>query len=434
MSDLRIFEVAETLPDYALLYARSDELGKDVVVIGRGTQRGQSIFLGGSLRGWAWGATDMVPRWGENQISLADGSSLYATFDQGGKANECQLSSGDSGGAVFIKDGGAWKLAGINFSVRSSVSTTASSPEFTAALFDTRGFYDLSHDLISESAPVPTGFHAVRMSARMPWIQSIIAPALVNISSRAKVGGGDKVAIAGFIVTGDPTRDKRVLLRGIGPSLSANGVTGALADPSLELHDSDGRLLASNNDWQSSQAAAIQTTGLAPSDLKDAAILAVIRPGSYTAVLRGINDRSGIALVEVYDLEPTAGPRLANLSGRAFVGLGDDVLIGGVIFHSASDSLLLRALGPSLATHGVTDALSDPLIEVYDADGTLLGRNDNWVENGNASAIIKSELAPNDNRESAILLTPGVGSYTVVVRGAGETTGIGLVEAFILAR
>jgi hypothetical protein len=175
-SELRIFEVTETLPTYAPLYSRSDELGQDIVVIGRGTQRGNPVLLEGTLRGWNWGPGDGVQRWGENQISQANGNSLHATFDQNGKANEAQLSSGDSGGAVFINDSGEWKLAGINYAIDGTVSITPTSAGFDAALFDTRGFYDSSQQLISGTAPVPTGFYALRISEELPWIQSIISP------------------------------------------------------------------------------------------------------------------------------------------------------------------------------------------------------------------------------------------------------------------
>lgn len=433
IGDLRIFEVAETFPGYAPLYSRSDEQGRDLVVIGRGTQRGDPILQNGTLHGWQWGPGDDVQRWGENQVSTANGTSLYVTFDEQGKPNECMLSSGDSGGASFINDGGVWKLAGINYGIRSTVASTAGGTEFTAALFDTRGFYDLSHTLITGKTAVPTGFYAMRMSAKLPWIQSVIAPALVNISMRANVGVAEKVAIAGFILTGDAGQEKRLLLRGIGPSLSASGVTGCLSDPALELYDEHGTLLASNDNWGRAQLAAIDATGLAPTNPNEAAIMARLAPGGYTVVLRGANDSTGVGLVEVYDLEPTTGPRLANLSARALTGSGANVLIGGVTFRSTTDLLLLRACGPSLLARGLTGAVSDPLIELYNADGVLLGENDNWRDNANAAVIANTSLAPNDNREGAILLAPGPGSYTVIVRGAGETSGVALVEAFILS-
>ncbi|MGZ4967816.1 MAG: hypothetical protein ACXV97_11620, partial [Chthoniobacterales bacterium] len=122
-----------------------------------------------------------------------------------------------------------------------------------------------------------------------------------------------------------------------------------------------------------------------------------------------------------------------NLSARAVVGQGDDVLIAGVTLHSATDSLLLRASGPSLLGQGIVNPLSDPTIELRDSDGNLLAQNDNWPDNDNAADISKTGLTPNDTRESALLLQPGAGIYTVIVRGAQQTSGVGLVEAFIVA-
>ena len=165
--DLRMFEVAETLPSYAPLYSRSDEQGLNVVVIGRGTQRGDPIYSGTTLNGWSWGAGDGVQRWGENQITRAMFGRIYATFDRNGNANEADLSSGDSGGALFINDAGVWKLAGINSEVEGPFSTTPGGPGFNAAIFDGRGLYGSDLQLMAGSAPVPTGFYAVRRTSRL---------------------------------------------------------------------------------------------------------------------------------------------------------------------------------------------------------------------------------------------------------------------------
>ena len=176
-NDLRIFEVAETFPSFAPLYSRSDEKGRNVMVIGRGTQRGDPVYSNGIPRGWSWGPGDGVQRWGENQVRSTQGNLLYMTFDQNGGSNEAHLSSGDSGGATFINDAGVWKLAGINYAVDNGVSTTPGGAVFNAALFDTRWFYDAYGQLITGSDPVPNGFYAIRMSDRLQWIQSIISGA-----------------------------------------------------------------------------------------------------------------------------------------------------------------------------------------------------------------------------------------------------------------
>ncbi|HWX17592.1 MAG TPA: TIGR03118 family protein [Chthoniobacterales bacterium] len=263
---------------------------------------------------------------------------------------------------------------------------------------------------------------------------------LVNISTRASIGTGDNVAIAGFIIHTDPpalTGTKRVLLRGLGPSLKVNGVPvpGRLADPFLELHDINGMLIESNDNWMNSpERAAIMASGLAPTDLHESAILRTLIAGTnYTAILRGVNNTTGIGLVEVYDLEPTIDTHLANISGRAFVSTGDDVLIGGVIVRGdAPEEVLFRAIGPSLTAKGVKNALQDPTLDLYDVQGTLIAHNDDWMTSPQKSAIIASGLAPTDPRESAIIDTPAAGNYTAIVRGENNTTGVGLVEAYRL--
>jgi hypothetical protein len=279
---------------------------------------------------------------------------------------------------------------------------------------------------------------------------SSVVPAqrqLVNISTRAAIGTGDNVAIAGFIIHIDPpalTGSKRVLLRGLGPSLKVNGVPipGRLADPFLELHDINGTLIESNDNWMNSpERAAIIASGLAPTDPHESAILRTLIAGTnYTAVLRGVNNTTGIGLVEVYDLEPTNDTHLANISGRAFVSTGDDVLIGGVIVRGdATEQVLFRALGPSLTPKGVTDALQDPTLDLYDVDGNRVAHNDNWMEEpdgtpnpARTAEIRATGLAPTDPRESAILETPAPGNYTAIVRGKNNTTGVALVEAYRL--
>ena len=237
---------------------------------------------------------------------------------------------------------------------------------------------------------------------------------------------------------------KRVILRGLGPSLNVNGtpVPGRLADPFLELHDINGTLIESNDNWMDSpEKADIIASGLAPSDPLESAILRTLRADTnYTAILRGVNNTTGIGLVEVYDLEPTTNTHLANISGRAFVSIGDDVLIGGVIVRGdAPEQVLFRAIGPSLATKGVTDALQDPTLDLYDVQGNLIAHNDNWMEEpdgtpnpARTAEITATGLAPTDPRESAILATPTPGNYTAIVRGKNNTTGVGLAEAYRL--
>jgi hypothetical protein len=442
-SDLRIYRVLQIFPSFAPLYGGNAEIGKHLVVIGRGTRRGPGIFLNGTLQGWSWGAGDGITRWGENDVSSiipvpSLGDMLFASFDQNGRPNEAHLSSGDSAGALFIDDAGVWKLAGINYAVDGPFYTDAAGGgAFLGALFDKRGFYEGDappYAPVTGDAPVPSGFYATRLSSNRAWIDSVIGPGMPNISSRAFVDVGDDATIAGFIVRGDKAQPKQVVVRGIGPSLKVNAAPfpGRLLDPTLELRDSRNVLLFFNDNWRLSlQKSAIEASGLAPTDDNEAAIIAALSPGSYTAILRGANNSSGIGLLEVYDADNGNDPEFVNLSTRARVGRDDKVLIGGVIVRAARRKILFRALGPSLAAQ-LTGTLVDPELELHDTNGTLITSNDNWPDAPNRDEIIASTLAPTDIRESVIFVATPPGNYTAIVRGAGGAAGIGLLELYLL--
>ncbi|MDQ6809646.1 MAG: PKD domain-containing protein, partial [Verrucomicrobiota bacterium] len=257
---------------------------------------------------------------------------------------------------------------------------------------------------------------------------------LLNIAGRVFAEGGDKVGIGGFIVRGAGT--KRVMVRAIGPSLKVDGnpVPGRMQDPTLELHDANGGVL-SNDNWRSSQDAEIQQTGLAPSDDRESAIVKRLAAGVYTAIIKSADGSPGLGVVEIYDLEPTNGDELGNLSVRATVGTDDRVLIDGVILGGgAPKRIVFRALGPSVKVNGnsVPGTLSDPTLELHDGNGVLVRSNDNWKDAINSAEIQSSGLAPEDERESAILMPLSPGSYTSIVRGVNSTTGIGLAEAYKL--
>ena len=171
-------------------------------------------------------------------------------------------------------------------------------------------------------------------------------------------------------------------------------------------------------------------TGIPPKNDLESAIVATLAPGHYTAVLAGNNAGTGNGLVEVYDLESGTDSTLGNVSTRGFVGVGDNAMIGGLIIGSGDTPIVvLRAIGPTLASAGITNPLLDPTIELHDGNGTVIGFNDDW-KNGQAQAVVATQFAPSDDRESAIVafLTPG--NYTAVVRGKGNTTGVALVEVY----
>lgn len=440
-SDLRIFEVAETFPSYAPLYPRGDEIGQHLVVIGRGTRRGSTILVNGQPCGWDSGANDSVQRWGENVVSdirvlSGFGEMLYSLFDQNGLPDEAYLSGGDSGGAVFLNDGGIWKLAALNTDVDGPFYLgPGGTLPFSGALYDQRGCYTADGTFISGNVPVPAGFYSSRISSRLSWIYSVIDPGFANISTRALVGTGERMSIAGFIIQGDAAQARTVAIRGLGPSVQAGNVPvpGRLADPVLELHDAKGAVLFSNDNWRGPQATEIQSRGLAPGSEKEAVIIASLAAGNYTVVTGGSGGGTGIGLIEVYDLDQRGDSRLINISGRGFVGPGDDALISGLIGRSLTKRLLVRALGPELAAHGVTNHLADPFLELHDANGTVLSANNNWKDAPNSSEITGSGLAPLDDRESAILVPFPPGSYTAIVRSAdGTGTGVALLEAYLV--
>ena len=254
-----------------------------------------------------------------------------------------------------------------------------------------------------------------------------------NISTRARIDSGENALIAGFIVTG--SAPKKVAVRALGPTLANSNVAGFLPDPTVDLRNSTGAQLATNNNWmEGASAAEVQAAGLAPANHLESAFVITLAPNeTYTAVVRGNGTDAGVALVEVYDLNPTADSLLANLSTRAPVASGNNVMIGGFILAggSGSNKVVVRALGLSLAQFGISNPLSDPTLALHDANGTLIASNDNWKEPDRA-AIESIGLAPSHIFESAILTTLSPGNYTAIVASQTGDSGVGLVEFYNL--
>jgi sugar lactone lactonase YvrE len=260
---------------------------------------------------------------------------------------------------------------------------------------------------------------------------------LINISTRASVQTGAGITIAGFIATG--TDSKTVVLRGLGPRLGQPpfNLQGVLADPVLSLFDGNQNppsLLAMNNNWkQSPDQAAIQAMGFAPKNDSESAILHTLQPGKYTAQLAGINNTTGVGLVEVYDTNTGAFAELTNISTRGFVGTGANILIGGFIVSGGNGSIqvVLRGLGPRLGQppFNLQGVLADPVLTLFDSNGTVLYTNNNWKDK-QPGAIVATGLAPKNDSESAIVITLPSGRYSVQLSGNGGTTGLGLVEVY----
>jgi hypothetical protein len=262
-----------------------------------------------------------------------------------------------------------------------------------------------------------------------------------NLSTRTQVGTGTNIAVVGFVVGPGPS--KTVLIRAVGPGLSSFGVGGTLTDPRIDLYDSANKLVASNDNWSTTTvngATTFSTVGAfnLGTGSRDAALTATLAPGSYTAQVSGVANVSGIALVEVYDVTGTA--RLMNLSTRAQVGTGSGILISGLVVAPGGGTrkILVRAVGPTLSSFGVSGFLADPAIAVIDSGNTQIASNDNWASN-NAAALTSAfsqagafALGAN-SRDAALLvdLQPG-GSYTIQVSGVGNTSGVALVEVYDL--
>jgi hypothetical protein len=255
----------------------------------------------------------------------------------------------------------------------------------------------------------------------------------LNLSTRMRVQTGDNVGIGGFIITG--TAPKQVLLRAIGPSLTQFGVPDALADPVLELHGPGAFGTITNDNWRDDpvQEALILATGISPTNDLESAIDATLAPGAYTAIVRGNGNTSGVALIEVYDLSQAVLAKLANISTRAFVSTGNNIVIGGFLLggHNGDDRIVVRGIGPSLTAAGVPNALANPTLQLRDGNGALLAANDDWQNDPvQAAELTAAGLAPTNNLESGIAAILPPGPYTALLAGLNNGTGIGLVEVY----
>jgi DNA-binding beta-propeller fold protein YncE len=257
----------------------------------------------------------------------------------------------------------------------------------------------------------------------------------LNLSTRLHVLTDANIGIGGVIIPG--TDPKRVVVRGIGPSLSGVGITNPLADPILELHGPNGFITITNDNWMdAADHQLIVDLGLAPTNNLESAILVTLNPGQYTAQLRGNNNGTGVGVVEFYDVGQGVASKLGNISTRGFVSTGSDIMIAGFILGGGgggTDNIIVRAIGPSLTQFGIPNAMGNPQLELRDSTGTLLIQNDDWQDDqGQAELISATGLAPTDPHEAAIYQTLGPGTYTALLSGVGGGTGVGLVEVYDL--
>ena len=197
------------------------------------------------------------------------------------------------------------------------------------------------------------------------------------------------------------------------------------ADPVLSVYDSSGNLVGINDNWQSDvNHSVVEANGLAPANPLESAIARTLAPGAYTVIVTGKDATPGIGLVEVYDISPLANAKFVNMSTRGSVGTGDNVLISGFIIGDVdSATVVVRAIGPSLASYGVSGVLSDPTLTIYDSIGSVIASNDNWQDDVNWIDVRKNALSPPNAAESALVLHLPAGAYTAIVRGANGGTG-----------
>ena len=254
---------------------------------------------------------------------------------------------------------------------------------------------------------------------------------LGNLASRAQVLTGDNVMIGGFVIGGQAA--KRVAIVATGPSLSASGISNPMQNPTLRLvRSSDQAVIATNDDWQAAaNAAQLQAAGFAPSDAREAAIMADLAPGAYTAIVEGANGGTGVAVLGIYEVDQPGIP-LVNLAARGFVAIGEQVMIAGFVIQGPNpQTVAVVATGPSLGAYGIPIPLSNPALAIVRAsDQAVLATNDNWMDAANAAQLEGRGFAPSHPNEAGILITLPPGAYTAIVSGTGASFGVGVVGVY----
>ncbi|MFZ1219047.1 MAG: hypothetical protein WAO00_07120 [Chthoniobacterales bacterium] len=379
----------------------------------------------------------------------SSGPRATAKLAAGGSTIFQQNAGGTSPGSVTLSQTGT--LSPGNYTLSVYIDTSASGSFFYGGQDSGGGSFDFALDPAPPPTPTPTPTAtptptptatttatptATPTASPTPAATATATPGGItqaaNLSTRMRVQFGDNIGIGGFIISG--TVPKHVLARAIGPSLASFNVADSLADPVLELHGPSGFTTVINDNWRATQEMAILATGLAPTDEFESAIDATLAPGAYTAVVRGNNNTSGVALVELYDLDQTAG-KLGNISTRAFVSTGENIVIAGVVLSGGGepDRIVLRGIGPSLAPGSFPTGavLANPTLELRNEDGTLVLANNDWQDDSvRAAELTAAGLAPANDLESAITVTLPPGSYTALLAGLNSGTGVGLIEIY----
>ena len=376
------------------------------------------------------------------------------------------LQGGSTNAVYFSQDGGAtWtNYTGTtlpNSSTRAIVYETGSQDALyvgtvagiyyrNATMNDWQAYNNNLPNVIVDSLEIDYSTSKIRAGTygRGLW-QTLLAGAtpgtVGNVSTRLPVGTGDNVLIEGFIVQGPAGSSKKVMVRAIGPSLTPFGITDALSDPTLEIHDANNVIVATNDNWKTTQVggiitgdqfAEINASQLAPTNDLESAIIANLAPGSYTAVVRGSGNAIGTGVVDAYDLSAGSAAKLANIATRGLIQPGDKLMIAGFIIQTGPVRAVVRAIGPSLAAFGITNALPDTTLQLRDQNGAIVVENDNWKVRSDGSSqqaeLEATALQPTNDLEAAVVTTLLPGQYTVQVRGKPESTGTGVVQVYFL--
>ncbi len=304
---------------------------------------------------------------------------------------------------------------------------------------------NLTLDATVGQAAAGTNLSSGQFSIQVGFWFTAIPGLVANVSTRLPVGTGDNALIEGFIVQGPPGSVKKIMVRAIGPSLIPFGIADALANPTLEIHDANTATVATNDNWKTTQvggliiadqSAEISSSGLAPTNDLESAIIANLAPGSYTAVVRGAGNTAGTGVVDAYDLSAASPAILANVATRGLVQPGDKLMIAGFIVQNGPVRAVVRAIGPSLRAFGIPNALADTTLQLRDGSGTLVVENDDWKVRSDGSSqqaeLEATGLQPTNDLEAAFLITLQPGQYTAQVRGKPEATGIGVVQVYFL--